>query len=151
MVLVPSRGHMRSRSCVVVVMRNSSAAAHRPEAKYPQDEQHTARINGDLDFQALLVAWQFHVHARIFGIITSVRKTMGPQTNHKHLLEHNTRSSTQTTTTTGQQLHNIQDQHTHSPQRHGKCFQQTVHQHYSSQDTQTGKLLGKYSDNSQHR
>ena len=36
------------------------------------------------------------------------RKTMRSQTKHKHLLEHNTRSSTQTTTTTGQQLYNIQ-------------------------------------------
>ena len=32
---------------------------------------------------------------------------MGSQRKHKHLLEHNTRSSTQTTNTTGQQLHNI--------------------------------------------
>ena len=59
---------------------------------------------------------------------------MVPQKKHKHLLEHNTRSNPQTTTTAGQQLHNIQGQHTHQPQRHCKCLQQTVHQHHSSQD-----------------
>ena len=53
---------------------------------------------------------------------------------HKHLLEHYTRTCPQTTTTAGQQLHNIQGQHTHQPQRHCKCLQQTVHPHYSSQD-----------------
>ena len=35
------------------------------------------------------------------------RKTMGPQKKHKHLLEHYSRSNSQTTTTAGQQLHNI--------------------------------------------
>ena len=75
-----------------------------------------------------------HKHKQDRNLEGTHRKTMGPQKKHKHLLEHNTRSSPQTTTTAGQQLHNIQGQHTHQPQRHCKCPQQTVHEHYSSQD-----------------
>ena len=75
-----------------------------------------------------------HKHKQDRYIEGTNRKTMGSQKKHKHLLEHYTRTSPQTTTTSGQQLHNIQGQHTHQPQRHCKCLQQTVHQHYSSQD-----------------
>ena len=68
---------------------------------------------------------------------------MGPQRKHKHLLKHYTRTSRQTTTTAGQQLHNIQGQHTHQPQIHCKCLQQTVHQHYSSQDNTTNRKTNR--------
>ena len=76
-----------------------------------------------------------HKHKPDRNLEGTLRKTMGPQKKHKkYLLEHYTRTSPQTTTTAGQQLHNFQGQHTHQPQKHCKCLQQTVHQHYSPQD-----------------
>ena len=54
-----------------------------------------------------------HKHKQDRNLEGTHKKNMGSQKKHKHLLVHYTRTSQQTTTTAGQQLHNLQGKHTY--------------------------------------
>ena len=84
---------------------NKISHSHLTSQNTPQDPNHYTGVK-QRDLHP-------HKHKQDRYLEGTHRKTMGSQTKHKHLLEHNTRSSTQTTNTTGQQLHNIKKTHTH--------------------------------------
>ena len=70
----------------------------------------------------------------------ALRRSLGPQAQHTHSLEHYTWSIQQSTTTHTKHIHNIQQQNSNYTQTHCELFHQTIHKHCQARNTQNKQI-----------
>ena len=70
----------------------------------------------------------------------TLRGTLGSQAQHAHSLEDHTRSIQQSTSTHTKHIHNIQPQNNNHTQVNCELFNQTIHKHCQTRNTQDKQI-----------